>query len=178
LSEFRRLGSRLEVLQLGSGGEPTLGRGFLETRLVIDAAQCSEEISRAHGHFWKTTGRYIVHNMAHLVAKAQPGRDLYFNLRRHPELWADMWVYGASVRGMSLLEPNLGALVEEPAERSMYGMVMSLAEAGAAVSLRLPVEPRLSGTRGWDGRPYGDARQRAKWIIRSAARVLAPHLWL
>lgn len=121
LSDFRRLGSSLEVLQQAPSGEATLGRGFLETRLVIDAAHCSEQIASADGHFWKITGRYVVRNMARLVAKAQPSRDLYFNLRRHPELWADMWVYGASTRGMSLLEPNLGALAEEPAERPMYG---------------------------------------------------------
>lgn len=158
------------------------GKGWAEMRLVAVAHERCSTL-RAARVVWKLTGRYRVLNLAPLVRR-WPGADLTVNLRRHPEPWADMWVWAATQRGLVALDAHADRLRDdvEPyreAERSMFDLVVDLA-AGPDLRVvpRLPVEPRLSGIRGWDGRRYDDPRQRAKWALRSVARRVAPGWWV
>ena len=56
----------------------------METSLVLNATRTSHKIVTATGLLWKTTGRYIVHNIAQIIAKVPRGKDLYVNLRTYP----------------------------------------------------------------------------------------------
>jgi hypothetical protein len=172
----------VELLSLpGSDAASGAGRGWLETQLVDQAVRGSELVGASSDPLvWKTTGRYQVRNLPRLVATARPGGDLYFNLRRHPEHWADMWVYGVTPHGMSLLAEQGHRLRDDdgPAERTMYDVVTELAASGARVSTRFGVEPRISGVRGHDGRSFAAPSQQAKYAVRSVARRVAPSVWI
>jgi hypothetical protein len=185
LSAFKSLAERDDRVELLSVEprpiEASWGRGYMETCLVVDAAKASQRLLTSTDYVWKTTGRYIVHNAARIVAKAQPGKDLYVNLRTYPHPWADMWVYGSSRRGLALLEESLPELLAPPylpAEQRLYGIVRDLMERGEKIQPRLNIEPFITGIRGWDGRPYNSLRQRAKWVMRSATKALAPSIWI
>jgi hypothetical protein len=172
----------VELLSLQPRGvlsEP--GRGYLETQLVADAFRASELIRDIDNPLvWKMTGRYQVRNIARIVAHSPTGMDLYFNLRRYPQRWADMWVYGTTRRGIALLSTSVERLREvgASAEREMYTIVSELSERGERVSTRLPFEPRIAGIRGYDGMSYGAPRQRAKWLARAIGRRVLPQLYI
>ena len=162
--------------------EVRAGKGYAEMRLVAGARRRCPAVAEA-ALVWKLTGRYRVRNLAALI-RATPRADLTVNLRRHPRPWADLWVWSASPRGLDALEAHVDALREapgagEPAEVRMFGVIQRLrTETLLSVCPRLPIEPRISGVRGWDGRPYDDVRQRAKWAVRTVARRVAPGLWV
>jgi len=164
-----------------TGAETSPGRGWLETRLVADAVRASRLVRESSDPVvWKTTGRYQVRNLAAVIGAAAPAADLWFNVRRRPERWADMWVYGATPAGIALLEQQLSRMREDdgPTERAMFDILHDLREAGGRVSMRFGAEPRITGVRGHDGRSYEDPAQRAKWAVRSVVRRVAPSLWI
>jgi len=185
LSAFKILAERDDRVELLSVEprpiEASWGRGYMETCLVLDAAMTSKRPLTATGVIWKTTGRYVVHNIARIVAKARPGKDLYVNLRTYPRPWVDMWVYGTTAHGLQLLQKSLPAMPDtpdQPTEQRLYGIVRDLMDRGEQIQPRLHVEPFITGIRGWDGRPYNSVRQRAKWVLRSATKAVAPSIWI
>jgi hypothetical protein len=189
LAPFREIARgrpNIELLSTQSphaGDVPVLGlsRGFLETELVHDAMAMSSLVAAHPGCVvWKITGRYRVLNIARLAARSAPGCDLYFNLRRYPRTWADMWIYGTTVDGIRLLFENIGRLREHqgPAEREMFNIISELAAAGHKISTRFPIEPRISGIRGYEGLSFDSPKQRAKWVGRAVIRRVVPRLWI
>ncbi len=166
---------------LATGAETSPGRGWLETRLVADAVATSTLVRESSDPIiWKCTGRYQVRNLAAVVAAAAPAQDLWFNVRRHPERWADLWVYGATPAGIAELSHQIHRMREDdgPTERAMFDILHDLRSTGTRVSMRFGVEPRIVGVRGHDGRSYDDPVQRAKWAVRSVARRVAPRFWI
>ena len=171
----------VELLSYNSTGDGSEGRGYLETRLVIDAMRDSKILASQPTVIWKVTGRYRVRNLIRLMQRVPPSKDLYFNLRRWPYEWADMWVYGATLPGLALLEKTLEPLRQDrgqPAELALFKVLRNLEQSGEPISLRFPVEPRISGIRGFDGKSYDSPSQVAKWAIRSVARRVAGGLWI
>ncbi len=140
LSAFKSLAERDDRVELLSVEprpiEASWGRGYMETCLVLDAARTSQRIGTWTGLLWKTTGRYVVNNIARIIAKARPGKDLYLNLRTYPRPWVDMWVYGT----------NTARLAVAPREPTSDGRD-ARSSIGAA-SLRYC--PRPHGPRGTD----------------------------
>jgi hypothetical protein len=154
-------------------------RGYLETQLVVDAFEASAMLRDFDDPLvWKVTGRYQVRNIARIITRAPPGLDLHFNLRKYPEPWADMWIYGATRRGIGLLSTFSEQMREHlgPTEREMYGIISALVARGDRVSTRLAAEPRIVGVRGYDGVSYGSPAQRVKWLARSVGRRVLPSL--
>jgi hypothetical protein len=185
LSAFKSLAERDDRVELLSveprAIEASWGRGYMETCLVLDAARTSQRIGTSTGLLWKTTGRYVVNNIARIIAKARPGKDLYLNLRTYPRPWVDMWVYGANARGLQLLHeslPQMAATPDQVSEQRLYSIVRDLMDRGEQIQPRLDIEPFITGIRGWDGRPYNSIRQRTKWVLRSATKCLAPNIWI
>jgi hypothetical protein len=187
LADFHELAAGrddVEVLSVAparTAGNP--GRGYLELMLVAAAVQASRVLLKDRSRpMWKVTGRYRLRNLEAIVANARPGADLYLNLRRYPYAWADMWVYGATARGLELLTAKADELREDqgdqPAEISLYALVREWARSGERIEMRLPFEPRMSGIRGFDSASYSSMRQRAKWMARSAVRRAIPGLWI
>ena len=92
-----------------------------------------------------------------------------------------MWVYGTTARGLQLLEKSLPEMEETPdrvTEQRLIGMIRALVERGEQIQPRLHIEPFITGTRGWDGRPYNRSRQRAKWLLRSSVKSISPGIWI
>jgi hypothetical protein len=185
LTRFEELagGRRVEVLPVPAwDGAGNPGRGFLETHLVQEAVRRSRLIDELEPDvIWKMTGRYWVTNMARLVTSVQPGQDLYVNLRSRPSPWADMWVYGVTPEGLSRLGQHVDRLWERddrPAERELFTVVTELAGQGVKVVPRFGVEPRIEGRRGFDSVSYSSPAQRAKWLLRTVAKRVAPRLWI
>ncbi|MGI3785426.1 MAG: hypothetical protein ACRYG2_32140 [Janthinobacterium lividum] len=173
----------LELLSIPAApSTPGTRRGYLEMALVADAFASSHLLDQPGAVGVKVTGRYRVENLGAVVRSLDPDQDLGFNLRRYPRPWADMWVFFANQSGIAALRPHLPAVnAVEPggsAELSMFRIVNELHDQGVHVQRRFGVEPRLSGTRGVDNARYDGPVQRAKWATRSAARRLAPHLWI
>ena len=172
----------LDAAPVSDPVEVRAGKGFAEMKLVAGARRRCPAVADA-SLVWKLTGRYRIRNLAALI-HATPAADLTVNLRRHPRPWADLWVWSASSRGLDALETHADAFrtdpgAAEPAEVRMFGVVQRLrVQSSLSVSPRLPIEPRISGVRGWDGRRYDDTRQRAKWAVRSIARRVTPELWI
>ncbi len=135
LSDFRSLAERdagVELLSLQPRRiQASWGRGYMETSLVLDAARTSQKIVSATCLLWKTAGRYVIHNIADIIAKASPGKDLYINLRTYPRPWVDRWVYGTTARGLQLLEESLSEMPDtpdEPTEQRLYGIIRASEE--------------------------------------------------
>ena len=173
----------LELLSIPAApSTPGSRRGYLEMALVADAFVASDLLRQPGAVGVKVTGRYQVENLGAVVRSMDPDQDLGFNLRRYPKPWADMWVFFANQHGMAALRPHLPAVgVTEPggsAERSMFRIVNELHDQGVPVQRRFGVEPRLSGTRGFDGMRYDSPSQRVKWTTRTLARRVVPDLWI
>ena len=61
---------------------------------------------------------------------------------------------------------------------TLYGILREVIDGGEQIEPRLDIEPFITGIRGPDGRPYNSIRQRAKWVLRSATKCLAPNIWI
>lgn len=173
----------LELLSIPpTSTAPKTRRGYLEMVLVDSAFASSTLLAQPRAVAVKVTGRYRVDNLSAVMGSMDPTQDLGFNLRRYPKPWADMWVFFANQRGLAALRPQLPVLNDlEPggsAELSMFRVLEQLHSQGVAVQRRFGVEPRLSGTRGFDGAQYDSPVQRVKWTTRTLARRLVPQLWI
>lgn len=157
-------------------------RGYLELSLLSEAFEASTLLRDPATHAVKVTGRYRVENLPAVMASMDAGQDLGFNLRRFPRSWADMAVCFLTPAGMATLRPHLPRVNEvEPggsAELSLYRVLTDLRSSGVAVQPRFRVEPRISGVRGFDARPFQGAKQRLKWAARTAAKRALPALWV
>lgn len=161
---------------------PGTRRGYLEMVLVDSAFASSRQLAQPGAVAVKVTGRYRVDNLPAVMGSMDPRQDLGFNLRRYPKPWADMWVFFASQAGIAALRPQLPVINRpEPggsAELSMYRVLHRLHDEGVAVQRRFGVEPRLSGTRGFDAASYDSPAQRIKWRTRTLVRRVLPRLWI
>jgi hypothetical protein len=161
---------------------PKTRRGYLEMVLVSSAFASSTLLNQPGATAVKVTGRYRVDNLVSVMGSMDASQELGFNLRRYPKPWADMWVFFATQAGMEALRPQLPVINEvEPggsAELSMFRVLEHLHAEGVAVQRRFGVEPRLSGTRGFDGASYDSPVQRVKWTTRTLARRVVPQLWI
>lgn len=73
---------------------PSYGRAYGEFKLVDYAMTHSQTISNHQDNLlvWKVTGRYIIKNIAKIIARKPSNIDIYVNLRKFPILWADMYL--------------------------------------------------------------------------------------
>ncbi len=157
------------------------GRAYLEAHLIYEAMMKSDLVDD-RAVVWKLTGRYTVPNLDRVICDRALPYDLYFNVRRYPRPWADMFLFGATRYGMSQILDHVDLLREDAtaqcAEQSLVTVLRDLEAKGTGVDWRFPVETKLSGTRGYDGRPYESPKQRVKYAIRASSRFALPRLWL
>jgi hypothetical protein len=185
LSGFADPGSPVPVELLSLPGASTSAgtrRGYLELSLLSQAFDASMLLAHPDAVAIKVTGRYRVENLPAVIGSMDPRHDLGFNLRQFPHSWADMAVCFLTPAGMTALRPHLPKVNQvEPggsAELSLYRVLSDLRTDGVAVQPRFGVEPRITGMRGYDARPYQGVQQRLKWLARSAAKRLLPYVWV
>jgi hypothetical protein len=173
---------RVEFIQFDGLDHPgAYGRAYGEFKLMDHAMRNSEVIAglAALDEVWKVTGRYIVTNLAELLARRRGNPVLRVHCRDYPGPWADMYLmswqprfYAEHIQGLyhRLNEQETGV-----SERVFRRVVEGWA-ADHDVAQRLKPVPELRGVRGFDGTDYGEARLKRQ--IRRAVQTVAPWLWI
>jgi hypothetical protein len=185
----RQLGAddRVEFLVFnGLDFPPEYGRAYGELRLVRHAMGHSRLIREAGemAVIWKVTGRYIVRNLQRIVATRPAGVDLYFNARRWPRRWIDLYLLAWTPAGYARGIDGLREVVREDAdlisaETKVWDLLVDHPDPTLRTRPRLAIEPRIEGVRGVDNHAYQrSAKDEVKRLLRSAARVMIPWLWI
>lgn len=179
----RGLSDRVEFLSFRSDTPPQNSRYYLEMRLIETAFARSERLDPGRDQtVWKVTGRYLVQNIARIIATAPAEADLYVNCRDHPVHTLDFFLVAfRAPRFAALLLGDLDRYrVREPAgEILLRQKIDAGAFAGLRVVPRFRVTPRVTaGRRGSDGARYAGARGTANYLLRSAVNALLPRLWI
>ena len=188
-----RIGGDKEVFVTSHAGldhPPSYGRGYGEMKLVDRIMTEYPPVADlpADAPIWKGTGRYLLTNIKRLVASAPRRYDLYCDLKDRPQPWFDMRFFSFSPAGYRRLflgryrdlredgPPQPGQLWTNPEAVLRAAIAPHLGEPGIVPRFR--VEPFVDGVRGWDNRSYVSGKNLAKFYVRSAARLVAPRLWI
>lgn len=175
------LADRCEFISYAAETPPHYSRYYLELNLLIEAMQRSATLQEAgEAAIWKVTGRYIVENIASIVAAAPAAFDLCLNLRNRPERVADFFLVG--FRRDSFWK-TIGKDLEdyrttEAGEIILRRKIDEGAFGDAVIRPRLARTPKISGVRGFDGARYDGLAYTLKYYLRAAANRVAPWLWI
>ena len=109
--QVRRAGLQDRVELIGFFGldhPASYGRGYGEFKLVDHAMQHSALVARLgpQVRVWKVTGRYIMRNIARLVASQPEQADLYCHCRNLPRVWLDMYLMRWNLAGLHRAHPG------------------------------------------------------------------------
>ena len=178
---------RVEFLSFaGLDYPPRYGRGYGEFRIVEHAVENSRLLSAAGDDaiVWKCTGRYVVRNMASLV-KSRPRCDLYCHMRDYAyrlcELYLLSWTrrgYDHAIKGVYPRLRNDVVPGEHTIEEKLYRRVVDERRSRLDVVPRFKEVPLVQGVRGWNNQSYSDLPWQPKVLLRRAANVVAPWLWI
>ena len=188
-----RVGAGKEVFVTSHAGldhPAAYGRGYGEMKLIDRIMTEYPPVAELpdDAPIWKGTGRYVLANIARLVRSAPRQYDLYCDLKDRPQPWFDMRFFSFTPAGYrrfflgkyhDLREdapPRPGQPWTNPEAVLRAAIAPHLGEPG--VYPRFKVEPYVDGVRGWDNRSYVSGKNLAKFYVRSAARVVAPRLWI
>jgi len=159
------------------------GRGYGELFLLDHAMRESRTIRELGGSaiIWKATGRYIVSNLARLIATRPKTFDFYCNMRNLPKRVVDMYLmawtasgYRDYLSGMCrIYEVSAAAAFPEKALREAFDGIPK--RPGFVTRFR--VVPRVSGIRGLDNKGYSTDNL-WKFYIRTAIHTVCPPLWV
>jgi hypothetical protein len=176
---------RLELLSTSPDAPPERGKGYAES-LMIEEGLGSSKLLRADCTFWKVTGRLRVLNLATLIRTAPAEFDLYCDLRDVPLIadafggnqWMETRLFATTPAAYMRLFGGR-ADCDYVIEKGFYKLVrMAMAEATVDIHPRFRRQPVLAGISGASGADYRSRTYRAKEMIRTAGRLVAPQLWL
>lgn len=172
---------RCEFVSYEAATPPGYSRYYLELNLLVEAMRRSARLREAgEAAIWKVTGRYVVENIASIVATAPAKFDLYLNLRNRPERVADFFLVG--FRRDSFWK-TIGRDPEdyrttEAGEIILRRKIDDGAFGETVIRPRLARTPKISGVRGFDGARYDGLAYTLKYYLRAAANRVAPWLWI
>jgi hypothetical protein len=169
----------------GMDHPPHYGRCFSESRLLDRAMRVSTfaRDADAEDFFWKVTGRYLVVNLAAMIATRPRGCEFYCDLRNRRSPWADMRLMGWTKAGFERNFAGIGDDIREdlnagrPGEEALF-LALSRRLPLDGVVPRLRREPLFDGVRGFDNKNWGEGRQRLVYHVRQAQRVLFHRVWI
>jgi hypothetical protein len=165
---------------------PTYGRAYGEFKL-IDYVMEHSQIVRSQGAevvFWKVTGRYLVKNLAQIVARQPNNFDIYCNFRKIPTPWADMFLMGWTQAGYQNGLHNIYAQLKTSYETSnlhpeeMFIDLLEKIDKNIKIAKRINPAPLIGGVRGSDNADYLEGKNLIKSQLRKIGRVLFPWLWI
>jgi hypothetical protein len=170
----------VEFISYRSDVPPQHNRLYLEGHLIEHFLCTSKKLKANPGAtVWKVTGRYIVRNFGRIVrhCEANGDQDVSLNFRNYPYRVVDFYLVGFKVPAYRRL---IGERLEEfkgleDGEKTLRRILDDA--QGMKILRRLPV-PRLEGTRGWDGSPYGGPVDSLKYYVRAAGAILMPSVWI
>ena len=196
LSVFRQIAAKqggakvIECINTDSKYDGSKGKGYGEFRMLDEGLRASS-LKDPTAVLWKVTGRLIVPNLPQLIERAPTGYDIYCDLRDIPFIgealggnkWMDCRLFSFSLRGYDDYlrgTYDLGS----PIEKYLFKVVSEEFRHGRKRQgerrfvPRLNVQPIFHGFSGYANRNYQSTADRAKNILRSIARFVAPPLWL
>jgi hypothetical protein len=171
----------VEFISYNSDVSPHNSRYYLEINLLRFTMMTSNTIlSNPEAVIWKITGRYIVSNIASIVATTSRTADLHLNLRNYPHRTLDFYLVG--YRAASFFQ-HIGHDIEgyktiRNGEEMLRKKVDEGAFKGIEIDPRFRRTPRLFGVRGFDGSRYGGTNDTLKYIARSLLNAILPWVWI
>jgi hypothetical protein len=161
------------------------GRAYGEFSLINYTMRNSQTIAvhKENLLVWKITGRYLIRNLAQIIAYKPSNTDLYVNSRKFPIPWADMyllvWTLKAYKDFLSLI---LDDMIAEPTlqvhPEQVFINLIEQYSGDLKMQRRFNVTPLIDGARGSDNQNYSQGRSLRKYYIRSFANKLLPWLWI
>lgn len=183
IAEAQGVSGKIEFISYVATTPPQNNRLYLEAHLIEHFIENSQLLRRnPNALIWKVTGRYRIVNVAEVIkaCQAHGGHELFINLRNHPYSVADFYLVGFSTNAFRKLFSERRRTYEGLRDGELIlrqHLEDPSLELGSVVK-RLPVTPRILGTRGFDGATYGGWKDSAKYYVRSLANSLAPALWI
>lgn len=189
ISRLRDLADNHGVLQKteficfqGLDYPPEYGRGYGEFKLIDRVMKSSLLIKnlQPRENIWKITGRYVLRNMATIIATRPPRADFYCHCRDFPIPWIDLfvlcWNKQAYAEFLDAIYLHLQeSSIRGPSEQSFRKRI----DAGhfrSTLVKRFRTIPQLEGYRGVDGHQYEQMGLKLK--IRKLANIFTPWLWI
>lgn len=161
---------------------PEYGRGYGEFLLVNRTMASSLLIRRlpSDAAIWKITGRYILRNIAEMIASRPIGTDFYCHCRNLPTRWIDLFVLCWNKKSHAELLDSIYRHLREdrlhgPCEPAFRERIEGDGFSSRIVK-RFRTIPRLEGHRGVDGQAYESMNM--KLGMRQLANVVVPWLWI
>lgn len=177
------LAERVELISFFGLDHPARrGRGYGEFKLVDHAMSTSKLIAAAgeRVRVWKVTGRYMLRNIAGLVATQPADADLYCHCRNHPIAWLDMYLMRWNRRAYDELIRGVYRALEQDhtptSAEQLFRAVIDRPGISARIVRRFRHVPDIEGVRGGDNRAY--AAMRRKYLVRVLANRLFPWWWI
>ena len=164
---------------------PAHGRAYGEFKLIDYVMDHSQIIAhQTEAFIWKVTGRYLVRNLAQIVAHQPAHCDIYCNFRKIPKLWADMFLMGWTKLGYQKclhgIYPRLKSSYETcnlHPEEVLIGLLEQV-DRSVKIAKRINPAPLINGVRGSDNAHYLKGKNLFKMHLRNFGRFLFPWLWI
>ena len=169
---------------------PSYDRGYGEFKLVDYTMNHSEFINNGQNEqgeiiVWKVTGRYMVSNLALLIARKPSNFDLYCNFRNFPKHWTDMYLLAWTLRGYEAclnnvyheLKTNVPEVPQGVAAEELLRNLLDRPPENIKLVRRFNVTPEIYGIRGADNQGYSTDNF-WKFYIRNTIRLLFPWIWI
>jgi hypothetical protein len=156
------------------------GRAHGEFKLLDYAMTASIMVIEAGMNHvvWKITGRYMVKNLASMIANAPRGFDAYVDMKDHPRRWMDMRLMAWTSPGYDRIFRGVADDLDSKTHEMHMRDYLPKRAQGARLVPRFSKEPFIDGVRGWDNGNYSKGRELLKCYVRSAGRVFAPWYWI
>jgi hypothetical protein len=156
------------------------GRAHGEFKLLDYAMTASVMVMEAGMNHvvWKITGRYMVKNLASIIASAPRGFDAYVDMKDHPRRWMDMRLMAWTSIGYDRIFRGVADHLDSKTHETHMREYLPKRAQGARLVPRFLKEPFIDGVRGWDNGNYSRGSELLKCYVRSAGRVLAPWYWM
>jgi hypothetical protein len=201
------LAGRVEFLSFNGLDYPVdYDRAYGEFKLIDYVMSHSEVVRERHESdsdliFWKVTGRYLIRNLGHIIAKAPRNFDLYCNFRNwtignvkllrwtlkclERERQTDMFLFAWTRNGYQHyihdvyqtlnVGPEERRAGRQPEER--WRQILDSVPNHLRIVRRINSTPEIEGVRAYDNKTY-HIDNRWKFQLRTALRVLIPWFWI
>lgn len=184
IADRLNISDKVEFISFAGLDYPQMyGRGYGEL-FLLDHAMKESQFIREYGRsaiIWKVTGRYIVSNIAKLIARRPRNLEFYCNMRNFPKRVVDMYLMAWTVVGYKkylehkceIYEVSSAAAFPEKALREDFDR----AEKDSKFVKRFRIVPLVSGIRGLDNKGYSTDNI-WKFYIRTVLHRACPVLWI
>ena len=165
-------------------------RGYGEFKLLNYGMTHSRLIQKSSNKkvvVWKITGRYIIQNIAHIIANQPKKFDLFCNCRNYPKYWVDTYVMAWTPTGYETclrdvyhrLKTNVIGIPQGIAAEELLRswLEQKFIRENAQLVRRFHIPPEVGGIRGADNKGYSTDNY-WKYKIRYNISKVFPWIWV